>query len=124
EERLAAAGFDRVAGADEVGRGALAGPLVAAAAILPGGADLPGLRDSKLCTPKQRNQLAERIRDVAVAYSIVRVQHWRIDRIGLQKANLGALRKAIRNLEVEPNYLLIDGFRLKRLPVPGIGVKK
>src|SRR2546427_12519274 len=106
EERLADAGFRRVAGADEVGRGALAGPLIAAAAILPCEIEIPGLRDSKLCTPRQRNELAERIREVVVAFSIVRVQHWRIDRVGLQKANLGALRKAVRSLEVEPDYLL------------------
>ncbi|MQB00597.1 MAG: ribonuclease HII [Actinobacteria bacterium] len=124
EERLAAAGFERVAGVDEVGRGALAGPLIAAAVILPVEARLEGLRDSKLCTARQRERLARQIHEIALAVSIVRVQHWRIDREGLQRCNLQALRKAVKGLGTEPDYLLIDGFRMKRLPCPGLGVKK
>lgn len=124
EKRLADAGFTRVAGADEVGRGSLAGPLVAAAVILPPNADLPGLRDSKECTALQRERLAAQIRDVAVAYEIVRVTHQRIDRVGLQRCNLDALRRAIKGLGLPPDYLLIDGFRMRRLPCPGVGVKK
>ena len=124
EKRLASAGFSRVAGVDEVGRGALAGPLIAAAVILPPDTELEGLRDSKLCTARQRDRLSEQIQDIALAVSIVRVQHWRIDKDGLQRCNLQALRKAVRCLDLEPDYLLIDGFRMKRLPCPGLGVKK
>ena len=124
EARLADVGFTRVAGADEVGRGALAGPLVAAAVILPPEAELPGLRDSKMCTKLQRERLAEQIKEVALAYSIVRVHHTKIDRVGLQRSNLGALRRALKNLDVEPDYVLVDCFRLKRLPWPSLGVKK
>lgn len=124
EERLAAAGFSRIAGTDEVGRGALAGPLFAAAVILPVEARIDGLKDSKLCTRLQRERLAEEIEDVALAISTVRVRHDKIDRAGLQRCNLEALRRAVRTLGVEPDYVLIDRFRLRRLPYPSLGVKK
>lgn len=124
ETRLHSRGFTAVAGADEVGRGALAGPLVAAAVILPPDAHLEGLRDSKLCTKLQRERLAAQIEEVALALCVVRVRHDRIDRDGLQRCNLQALRKALKGLDVEPDYALIDGFRLKRLSYPGLAVKK
>lgn len=124
ERRLSEAGFAHVAGVDEVGRGALAGPLVAAAVILPAEARLPGLRDSKLCTRQQREKLAEEIKEEAVAYSIVRVRPDRIDRRGLQRCNLEALRRALKGLAVMPDYVLLDAFRLRRLPWPGLAVKK
>lgn len=124
EARLVDAGFARVAGADEVGRGALAGPLVAAAVVLPADVDIEGLRDSKLCTPGQRNRLVTEIMDVALAVSIVRVQPRRIDRVGLQRSNLSALRRALRGLAVEPDYVLVDCFKMRRLPHPTLAVKK
>lgn len=124
ERRLSTAGFSRVAGTDEVGRGALAGPLVAAAVILPSGVEIPGLRDSKLCTRLQRQRIAERIHEVALAVSVVRVRPDRIDRVGLQRCNLDALRRALKGLEIEPDYALVDGFRMRRLPWPGLAVKK
>jgi ribonuclease HII len=124
EARLADAGFRHVAGADEVGRGALAGPLVAAAVILPPGAEIPGLRDSKLCTRQQRERLAATIHETAVSVSIVRVRPDRIDRVGLQRCNLQALRRALKGLDVTPDYVLLDAFRMKRLRWPGLAVKK
>jgi ribonuclease HII len=124
ELRLQAAGFRYVAGVDEVGRGALAGPLVAAAVILPEGAELPGLRDSKLCTRLQRERLARAIEEVAVAVAVVRVRPDRIDRVGLQRCNLQALRRALKGLSVTPDYVLLDAFRMKRLRWPGLAVKK
>lgn len=124
EARLCEAGFRLVAGVDEVGRGALAGPLVAAAVILPPEAEIEGLRDSKLCTRLQRERLAARIKELAVAISIVRVQHDRIDRVGLQRCNLDALRRALRGLAVTPEYVLLDGFKLRRLSVSALAVKK
>jgi ribonuclease HII len=124
EDRLAGAGFDFVAGADEVGRGALAGPLFAAAVVLPHGTDIEGLRDSKLCTRLQREELSEQIREVALAYSVVRVRPQKIDKVGLQRCNLEALRRALRGLSVTPDYALVDAFRLKRLPFPALGVIK
>ena len=124
EARLAAAGFERVAGCDEVGRGALAGPLVAAAVILPTDADIPGLRDSKMCTKLQLRRLAEQINETALAVSIVRVRHDTIDREGLNPSNIRALRRALKGLGSDPDYVLVDAFRIKRLTWPSLAVKK
>jgi ribonuclease HII len=124
EKRLVDRGFERVAGCDEVGRGALAGPLVAGAVILPPDAEIEGLRDSKACTKLQRERLAEEIKATALAWSVVRVRHSSIDSKGLQPCNMQALRKALKDLEVEPDYVLVDCFKMKRLPWPSLGVKK
>jgi ribonuclease HII len=124
EARLSSAGFRHVAGADEVGRGALAGPLVAAAVILPPDAEIPGLRDSKMCTRLQRERLAEQIQELAIAVCVVRVRPERIDRDGLQRCNLQALRRALKGLGESPDYVLLDAFRMKRLRWPGLAVKK
>jgi ribonuclease HII len=124
EARLRDAGFRHVAGVDEVGRGALAGPLMAAAVILPREVELPGLRDSKLCTRVQRERLARQIKDAAVSLSVVRVRSDRIDRRGLQRCNLEALRRALKGLAVIPDYVLVDAFRMRRMPWPGLAVKK
>lgn len=124
ERRLGEAGFGRIAGADEVGRGALAGPLFAAAVVLPCDLEIRGLRDSKLCTRPQRERLAQEIRKRALACAVVRVRHDRIDREGLQRCNLQALRRALKYLDVEPDYVLIDCFRLARLKYPSLAVKR
>ncbi|MPZ70733.1 MAG: ribonuclease HII [Actinobacteria bacterium] len=124
EKRLYDAGFVHVAGVDEVGRGALAGPLVAAAVILPPGTEIDGLRDSKMCTRLQRERLAREIEERAEALAVVRVYPNKIDRIGLQRCNLMAMRKALSGLDVGPDYVLVDGFPLKRLKVPSLAVKK
>jgi ribonuclease HII len=124
EARLLGAGFQRVAGADEVGRGALAGPLMAAAVILPPDVSIDGLRDSKMCTALQRERLAARIRELAVSYCVVRVSPEKIDRCGLQRCNLEALRRALKGLSEEPEYVLLDAFRLRRAAWPTLGVKK
>ena len=108
EARLMGAGFEKVAGADEVGRGALAGPLMAAAVILPPGTSIEGLRDSKMCTALQRERLAQQIKEVAVSYCVVRVSPEKIDRTGLQRCNLQALRRAVKGLDEEPDYVLLD----------------
>jgi ribonuclease HII len=124
ERRLNDAGFDLVAGVDEVGRGALAGPLYAAAVILPPGTELEGLKDSKLCTRAQRERLAKQIKHVAVACSVVRVQPSKIDRAGIQPCNREALRRAVKGLAIRPEYVIVDFMRMKRLPWPGLLVKK
>ncbi len=124
EERLASSGFLKVAGADEVGRGALAGPLVAAAVILPPGAQIDGLRDSKLCTARQRVRLDEVIRSLALAVAVTRVGPDRIDRDGLQPCNIQALRRALNNLTVQPDFALFDAFKLTRMRYPALAVKK
>jgi ribonuclease HII len=124
ERRLHAEGFSLVAGVDEVGRGALAGPLVVCAVILPSDYDLPGLRDSKLLTPLQRNRIASWIRDQALALSLVRVTPGAIDRYGLHRSNLRALRRAVARLRPLPEYALADGYAPGRLPIPVLSVKK
>ena len=124
ERRLRDAGFELVAGVDEVGRGALAGPLFAAAVILPPGVRIEGLKDSKLCTRAQRERLAHQIKHVAVACSVVRIRPDKIDRTGIQPCNREALRRAVKGLSVRPDYVLVDFMRMKRLPWPGLLVKK
>lgn len=110
--------FDRsfgagiVAGCDEVGRGALAGPLVAAAVVLRPGAVVLGLDDSKRLTGAQREHLAPRILEVALAWSVVVVDHAAIDRDGVGRANLRALREAATRLGRPFDLLLVDGFAL------------
>jgi len=123
EQQLRAAGFPLVAGVDETGRGALAGPLVTCAVILPDDADLPGLKDSKLLTRGTRERLDAEIRRQAVALSIVKVRPDSIDRRGLHRSNLRALRQAAVRLEPKPDYLLVDGFPIRRAPFPTLSVK-
>lgn len=124
ERELRDQGFALVAGVDEVGRGALAGPLVAAAVILPESFDLPGLRDSKLLTAKQREVLSRLIHEQAVAIAMVRVTPAIIDRRGLHKSNVRALRVAVSRLEPRPHYALSDGFSVPRMPVPTLSIRK
>jgi ribonuclease HII len=124
ERRLRGAGFCVVAGVDEAGRGALAGPLVAAAVVLPEGFDPEGLEDSKLLTPLQRDRMYERIREEAVAIAVCRAMPSRIDRSGLHRTNIRLLRRALNTLPVRPEYILTDGFPVPRLPVPSLGMRK
>jgi ribonuclease HII len=124
ERRLREQGFSRIAGADEAGRGALAGPLVAAAVILPAGFDLEGVNDSKLLTANQREEAYVRIVRDAVAWSVCKCLSTRIDRRGLQKTNIWLLRRCVTTLSVSPDYVLTDGFPVKRLGVPNLSIKK
>ena len=116
EQGLSRAGFARVAGADEAGRGACAGPLVAAAVVLPA-RPLPGLNDSKKLTPRARERMYDVIVRRAVAWSVVRVEPAECDALGMYVANLEALRRAVWRLGVGPDFVLTDGF-----PVDGFGV--
>jgi ribonuclease HII len=124
ERTLRAQGFGRIAGADEAGRGALAGPLVAAAVILPAGFDLEGIADSKLLTPNARARAFDRIVRDAMCWSVCRAMPSRIDHRGLHRSNLWLLRRAIVRLELAPDYVLTDGFAVRRLPVPSLSIKK
>jgi ribonuclease HII len=121
---LRAAGFGLIAGVDEAGRGALAGPLVAAAVILPEGFDLEGLKDSKQLTPDERAVWDGRIRAAAVSFALCRAYPARIDRDGLHVTNKALLRQAIRSLAVRPDYALTDGFPLRGVRVPQLSVRK
>jgi len=124
ETRLYDAGFRMVAGVDETGRGALAGPLVTCAVILPPDANLPGLTDSKLLTRAQRETLAEQIKAQALAMSLVKIPPASIDSRGLHRSNLRALREAAMRLPVQPDYLLIDGYPVAKTPFPALAIKK
>ncbi|WP_397546517.1 ribonuclease HII [Rhodothermus marinus] len=104
-------GYRRVAGVDEVGRGCLAGPVVAAAVILPPHVQLDGVRDSKQLRPEVREKLAERIRAQALAIGIGMCTPEEIDRLNILNAALESMRRAVANLELTPDYLLIDGNR-------------
>lgn len=124
ERQLRERGFRMLAGVDEAGRGALAGPLVAAAVILPDDFDLEGIEDSKLLTPKQRREAAIRIRARALAISVRKAMPRRIDRAGLHRTNLALLRRALRTLPVVPEFVLTDGFPIKRLGLPSLALRK
>jgi ribonuclease HII len=124
ERQLRERGFRMLAGVDEAGRGALAGPLVAAAVILPEDFELDGIEDSKLLTPRQRERAAVRIRERALAVSVCRAMPRRIDRAGLHRTNLALLRRALRTLPVAPEFVLSDGFPIKRLGLPCLALRK
>lgn len=123
ERALARAGFVAVAGADEAGRGACAGPLVAAACIVPTKA-LPGLDDSKKLTPKRREQLYDEIVERAVSWSVVRVEPAECDALGMHVADLEALRRAVLRLDASPDFVLTDGFPVDGLGAPSLAMWK
>jgi ribonuclease HII len=107
-----ASGAALVAGVDEVGRGSLFGPVVAAAVILDRGYRVRGLRDSKLLLPERRELLAPRIREHAVAWAVTAVDAARIDQINIYQASRLAMREAVMRLEPAADYLLVDAVRL------------
>ena len=121
ERALRRHGIEPIAGVDEAGRGACAGPLVAGAAILPSGKAgiVPGLADSKLLTERARERCYDQIVRRAIAWSVVVVSHEECDRLGMHVANIEALRRAVALLEVPPVYVLTDGFPVDGLGVPG-----
>jgi ribonuclease HII len=109
EEAARKSGALRIAGLDEVGRGPLFGPVVAAAVILAPGFRLDGLNDSKKLSEKKRNELDPEIRANAVAWAIAEVDAETIDRINIRQASLEAMRRAVGQLALSPDFLLIDG---------------
>jgi ribonuclease HII len=124
EHQLHAEGFVLVAGVDEAGRGALAGPLVAAAVILPEGFETEGLADSKALTRDQRDVWFGRIRSGALSVAVCRAFPRRIDHRGLHVSNLALLRRAVMVLERRPDFVLTDGFSLPGLRLPHLSIKK
>lgn len=112
EKRAQLHGARLVAGVDEVGRGSLFGPVVAAAAILDPNYRIRGLRDSKLLLPERREILAERIREHAIAWAIAAVDAARIDQINIYHASRLAMKEAVLQLNPRPDYLLIDAVRI------------
>jgi ribonuclease HII len=115
-----------VAGTDEAGRGACAGPLVVAAAVLAEGrrGEVPGLADSKLLSPPARERAYAEVVARAEAWSVVVVPAAEVDRIGLHVANVEGMRRALARLELRLGYVLTDGFPVAGLPVPGLAVWK
>jgi ribonuclease HII len=126
ERALARRGLTPVAGVDEAGRGACAGPLVVAAAVLPPGkrGEVPGLADSKLLTPLARERVYAQVVRRAAAWSVVVIQPQEVDRIGLHVANVQGMRRALAQLDAAPAYALTDGFPVPGLDVPGLAVWK
>ena len=108
-------GFSRVAGVDEVGRGCLAGPVVAAAVILDPNRPISGIRDSKLLTAQARERLFEEIAAKALAWTLGTADPRTIDRLNVHQASLAAMRDAVSALAPLPDFVLVDGF-----PIPGL----
>lgn len=118
ENSLYAEGYKMVCGVDEAGRGPLAGPVCAAAVILPKGLELPGLNDSKKLTDKKRRELFPLIKEQALAYGIGLASHEEIDQINILQATYLAMERAISQLNDQADFALIDGNRAKDFGLP------
>lgn len=117
-------GHKFIAGIDEVGRGPLAGPVYAAAVILNPEVDIIGIRDSKKLTENQREQLDEKIRNSALAYSVAYSTEDEIDRLNIFNATKLAMKRAIEGLSIKPEYILIDAVSLENISIPQISLIK
>lgn len=124
ENQLYAQGIKYIAGVDEVGRGPLAGPVVAAAVILPIDFNIPGIDDSKKISEKKREELFNIIKEKAVAYGIGIVDNVKIDEINILEATKYAMKQAIEALEPKAEYILIDALTLKDVDIPQQGIIK
>lgn len=122
ENALRRMGFVYVAGCDEVGRGCLAGPVVASAVVLDPDRYIPRICDSKTVTALERDRLYERITREAVCWSVVGVEPTEIDRINIHQASLRAMQRAIMALTPLPDMVLVDAFRVPDLPMAQRGV--
>ena len=122
ENSLHRYGFVAVAGVDEVGRGCLAGPVMAGAVILHPDRRIDGLADSKTCTAAQRDRLHDEICRKSIAWSVVSVDPDEIDRINIHQATLQAMRRAVLSLAPLPDAVLVDAFRIPLLPMAQRGV--
>jgi ribonuclease HII len=122
ENRMRRCGFARIAGVDEVGRGCLAGPVVAAAVVLDAGRHVPGLRDSKALSPADRERLYELITTRAAAWAVGQASAEEVDRLNIHRASLLAMRRAVEGLVPLPDLVLVDAFRIPDLAIPQRGV--
>ena len=126
EDRLYAAGISPLAGVDEAGRGACAGPLVVASVILrdPHASELAKVRDSKEISEKNREELVDVVTGAALSVSIVIISNEEIDARGVHAANLDGMRRAVQGLEITPAYVLTDGYAIEGLALPNLAVWK
>ena len=126
EASLRKSGVLNIAGVDEAGRGACAGPLVVAALILkdPESSELTEITDSKDLTPLQREKLFDVILEHALTHSIIVISSDEIDEGGVHRANLEGMRRAVLGLEIAPNYVLTDGYEISGLNAPALAVWK
>ncbi len=126
ESSLRQSGITLIAGVDEAGRGACAGPLVVAALILknPDSPMLAGVRDSKTLSEKVRAELFDVILSQALSYSIIEISPREIDMFGLHKTNLEGMRRAVNSLNNAPEYVLTDGYPIEGLAIPSLAVWK
>ena len=111
-------GFEVICGVDEAGRGPLAGPVCAAAVVLPKGLEIPGLTDSKKLTDKKRRELFPIIQEQAIAYGIGLASHEEIDEINILQATYLAMERALAQLHTKPDIALVDGNRAKDFGLP------
>jgi ribonuclease HII len=124
ENALGRLGLAHVAGVDEVGRGCLAGPVVAAAVVLDPARHIAGLRDSKLVPAAGRDRLYDTITRRAMAWAVAAVEPAEIDRINIHRASLAAMRQAVMSLSRLPDVVIVDAFRIPDLPLPQRGIIK
>lgn len=124
EARAAGNGFTAVCGVDEAGRGPLAGPVCAAAVILPQGLVIEGLNDSKKLSEKKREQLYDKVTENALAWSVAFASEAEIDEINILQATFLAMKRAVEGLPVKADYALIDGNRMPPLDINGETVIK
>ena len=125
ESELWEQGHTHIAGVDEAGRGPLAGPVVAAAAILPRGWKLEGLDDSKkIADEARRDELAEAIKRGAVAWAVGQADSEEIDRLNIRRASLLAMHRAVQGLGIQPDYVLLDAFTIPECTLPQRGIIK
>lgn len=124
EKQAASRGCRTVCGIDEAGRGPLAGPVCAAAVILPPGCEIPGLDDSKKLTEKKREPLFPLITQKALAYGIGWASVEEIDQINILQATFLAMARAVEALQTPPDWAMVDGNRMPPLPVPGEAIVK
>ena len=118
ENAIRRMGFVYVAGVDEVGRGCLAGPVVAAAVVLDPDRYVPRIGDSKTITAQERNRLYDRITRAAIAWGVASATCGEIDTINIHQASLRAMQRAVRLLAPSPDFVLVDAFRIPDLPMP------
>lgn len=126
EEELRSSGIRRIAGVDEAGRGACAGPLVVAAVILRDemATELSGVADSKTLTERERESLFSSILEFAEAYTLITIPPEEIDELGLHKCNIEGMRRAVNGLKVKPEYVLTDGYEIPGIPIPNLAIWK